>query len=326
MKNTSSSTDKLPLRNSKEWATIGIKGYVTLMTEFMKLSPSYDLAKRYRTEQWSEETLEQNLLALYGINQSQITEEDKQPLLDDFNRVLKTYAEFGDLTARSFDDWWEQRGLGIFGYDHEAPKPIKFGQLGRNQDTQNQLVNNLNTYLSVYRPRQGKPPTMFVAVPLGMTKRKLLKQLSQVIDKANVPVTAKTKISRHNLTAQRLRSKPLFKCLKVLMGRVMTPKTPLWRLGLRCNISDSEKITMTVKSKPNFTNVDQRIVLGVLTSRALKKAMLIAEHAARGDFPLSTNRRLPIFDWDEIYESMRKDKPQLKPRKPTHKEYKNNVV
>lgn len=316
----------LPRRNSKDWSNVGIKGYVNLMTGFMKLSPSYDLARRYRTEQWPKEMLEQNLLALYGLNQQLISIEDKQSLINDFNRVLMTYDEFGNLTAISFEDWWEKCGRKIFGFDYQTPIPTILGQLESNQDVQNGFTDNLNKYMSVDRALQGKPPTIFIALPLGIPKRRILKQISLLIDQAKVPVPIKAKSAKRSFTAQRLRSKALSTHLVLLMMRIKRPDLPLWKLGFYCNISPKSLMLGNPFGKPNSGNLDLRNVIGALTSRALKKAMLIAEHAARGDFPLSTKRRLPVFDWDELYESMRKDNLELKPREPTHKQYKNNVV
>lgn len=287
------------------------------MTEFMKLSPSYDLARRYRQQQWPEDTLHRHLLALYGIPRHEsLQNTEVQELINDFDRVLKTYDEFGDLAATDFDTWWDERGLAIFGYDYEVLRPTKIGQLDRDEDVRNEIAVNLERYLSTRRTRNDRPPTIFIALRLDIPKRRLLKQLSIMIDQANVPVPIKSQRTKRSLSAKRLRGKPLFKCLQVLKGRAMYPKTPLWRLGARCEISTSKKAAIPVDAKPNAMNVDQRLIMGVLTSRALRKATFIAEHAARGDFPMASARRLPIYDWDAVYECMRRSRPQLKPRTP----------
>ena len=45
----------LKKRNDKEWATLGIKGYVMLMIEFLRFSPSYELARRVHVRKPSDE-------------------------------------------------------------------------------------------------------------------------------------------------------------------------------------------------------------------------------------------------------------------------------
>lgn len=315
MENIADVKKKRPKRNPKEWGTAGIKPYVKLMTEFMRLSPSYDLARRYRLERWTDETLYAHIIELYQLKPSQASDEKMRlSLMSDFDRVLKTYDEFGDLSANQFERWWIERGIDIFGYDYSPPIPVKLAQLDRGEEVRDEINNILKKYLTEQRVSQGNPPTIFIALPLVLPKRRLLKQVSLMIDQAKVPVPIKAHKAKRSLTAKRLRYKPLQMCLDVLRGRAKNPDMPLWKLGLKCNISPKNKDSIEADAKPNSKNVDQRIVLGVLTSRALSRAIYIAEHAARGDFPLKTKRQVPVYDWEKIYEIMSRGVRKVSPR------------
>ena len=85
-------------RNNKAWATIGIKAYVMLMLQFLRFSPSYDLANTIHKEQLSEETWHKRLIDLYEqekVNGKNVvlTDKEKAALIEDFQLVLKTYEE-----------------------------------------------------------------------------------------------------------------------------------------------------------------------------------------------------------------------------------------
>lgn len=310
--------DDKPITSPRKTNAGGARPYVLLMTEYMKLSPSYHLARRYRLENWGDETLYAHIIELYQLKPNQASDETiRQSLMSDFDRVLKTYDEYGDLTQISFRDWWLGAGLDIYAHDHEVFHVTRFGRLERDEQDGKNILNNLERYLKQSRVSQNNPPTIFVAIPLGMTKRKALAQLSYIIDHEQVPVIVKAQKPKRPFTAKRLHQDTLRKYLNVLKGRAIDPELPLWKLGLKCNISSKNKDSITADAKPNNKNVDQRLVLAVLTSRALKKAIYIAEHAARGDFPLNTKRQVPEYDWDKIYEFMRKSDPKLPPREST---------
>ena len=78
-------------RNMKEWSSIGIKSYLMLMLEFLRISPSYELARKDRNEGLSAE--------------------DRLSLPSDYQEVLKTYDEFGDVRKIPFETWWTTTGI-----------------------------------------------------------------------------------------------------------------------------------------------------------------------------------------------------------------------
>jgi hypothetical protein len=140
-------------------------------------------------------------------------------------------------------------------------------------------------------------------------------ELSRLIDKTNIAVPPKAQKAKRVLTKQRLRSKPLFIYIRLLSYKSGNPSLSHWKLGLLAKVSPKHSEDMELDTKVSSKNIDQRMNLTVLTSRALRKAKLVAENAARGVFPSTDPRELPVFDWDSVYESLRIVYPNLKPRK-----------
>jgi hypothetical protein len=76
----------LPNKSMKDWATKGIQGYVMLMLEYLRISPSYELARKAKMDK--------------------LTASEMKRLPKDFDLVLKTYDEYGDVSTIKFADWW----------------------------------------------------------------------------------------------------------------------------------------------------------------------------------------------------------------------------
>lgn len=307
----------IPNRASKEWSTRGIKQYVLLMVEFLRLSPSYAVAREADVNRLSKGEIEQKLFALYETDERPLSSDEKSALVKDFDRVTKTYAEFGDVLTIDFDVWWLERGADLFGFDYERPRITKIAQLDKDEKHTNTPASLFNEYLQSDRVKQGMPPSLILALPLGVPKRTLMMELSKLIDRANVAVPPKAQKAKRTLTKQRLRSKPLFMFIKLLMYKAGSPSSALWKLGLRANVSPKYSADIALDSKVTSKNIDQRLNLTILTSRALRKAKLIAENAARGEFPSTEARELADFDWDAVYERLRIANPRLRARKKT---------
>ncbi len=307
----------IPNRASKDWSTKGIKQYVLLMVEFLRLSPSYALAREEVLDGLNQTQIEQKLFAMYETAEAPLSVATKATLLKDFELVQKTYTEFGDVYTMNFDDWWLTTGADLFGFDYERPRITNSAQLAKDEAYSESPTALVDAYLKTDRVKQGMPNSLILALPLGVPKRTLMMELSRLIDKTNIAVLPKAQKAKRTLTKQRLRSKPLFMFIKLLMYKAGSPSSPLWKLGLRANVSAKYSEDISLDSKVSTKNIDQRLNLTILTSRALRKTKLISENAARGHFPSTEARELPDFDWVSTYERLRIVYPQLKARKKT---------
>jgi len=320
----------LKKRNDKEWATLGIKGYVMLMIEFLRFSPSYEFARRVHVQKPSDEEWQKVWFSMYQKERKEeLTDEEKNWLIDDFKLVQKTFEEYGDIThvtQRNFDHWWIERGMDIYAVEHQKPrvwtilklenktvpedeKVVNDEDKGEEEDKGELFQKRMNRYLKTAYKREGEPPALILTVPLGVDKKQTLSQIAKLIEKANVPVLPIAKKAKRELTAQRLRSKPLFAALHLLMGKSMAPKLVLWRLGVRTKVSPKNAVGLDPTLNLTTQNVDKANRMAILTSRALKRAKLLTENAARGLFPCADDRMMPYFNYSAIYKRMQAARP-----------------
>ena len=94
-----SRTPPRDFRKDGLWATK--VGFYLLWMEYLAISPSYELARRWRM--------------------GSLTKDEQQRLPADFDAVLSVYDDLGDVQRTDFRDWWQDRAMAVFG--HEGVKP-----------------------------------------------------------------------------------------------------------------------------------------------------------------------------------------------------------
>ena len=94
-------------RNDGVWAAN--LGFYLLWMEYLAVSPSYELARRFRANDLSEQELD--------------------TLPADFEDVLAVYDDLGDVQRVRFLDWWSERALSVFGYKGSKPRVRKIDVL-----------------------------------------------------------------------------------------------------------------------------------------------------------------------------------------------------
>lgn len=286
----------LPNKAMKDWSTKGIRGYVMLMFEYLRISPTYELARKTR-------------------NRS-ITAAEKKLLPADFDLVLKTYDDYGDVSKITFADWWATVGINLYGTEYIKPQVRHIANIDKDEEYEPSFAKALEHYFKTHRKLEGSGHALIVAIPLGMHKRTIIKEVSNLINKTGVTVPPKAKKAKRSLAAQRLRSAPLFIGLELLWTKAKHPSWVNWRVGVAANVSPTNAEGLDIsQKKASAKTADQRINMAILTSRALKKAQYIAENAARGRFPDPKPIALPEFNYDDIYRRMRIARPNLKQRK-----------
>jgi hypothetical protein len=315
MNKAQKSTSALPGRTMKDWSTKGIKGYVMLMVEFLRISPSYELARQIRSQGLDKKTENKLITQLYEAQGKTLSAIDKQDVITGFQAVLATYDQFGDISTQSFDDWWQARGIYIYGTPFSKPLVKQIARIDKDEDFEPMFNKVYEHYLTKTRAAEGNPISLILGVPLGMPKADLLRQISKLIDIAKVPLATKSARASKALAAKRLRSEPLFIQLRILMAKAQYPDMQLWKVGLWAKVSAKHAKTLDLKeSKKKFEDADSKEHLAILTSRAFKNAKQVAENAARGSFPSSKPVKLPNYDFEDIYSRLRMHYKTLKPR------------
>lgn len=308
----------------KKLSSSSLQGYVMLMFEFLRISPSYALAARISNEKISMAQQVELIAQLYhSSNKKPLSTEDKQQLFYNFQPVLKTFEEYGDLISVNFETWWKQIGQYLYDQDGSHPRTYSIAQLDKGGTLTPQVMEQINHYFNVSRQVDEQPAVVIMAIPLGLPKKKQLELISKRLDHHKISLPIRAASSRRPLAAERLRNQPLIHGLGLLWARAREPKLPLWKVGAVCKVSPTYSSQVDpFKDKALDKNADTRETLTTLTYRMIKRAQLIAENAAHGLFPSHNLRPLPRFDAEEAYQRMIKYKPGMsrdkKPRPRTN--------
>jgi hypothetical protein len=270
--------------NQPGWHTRPTVAY-ELMFEYLRLSPSYELARK--------------------ANQEGLSDEDKKNLPADFDKVLKTYKLLGDVQKILFRYWWVERGLRIFGNPYKKPKVHLISDIQNGKElTARDVASDLDIYLQGARTEEGLERTLLIALPVGLKKTEYKKQIEKIL--AELKDETKEAESKIRLHGQRLRAPVLFKGLRLLWFKAAKPKWAAWRLGAHSRFSDSYSkeldVTNTRRLDRESTEIYDRLMMTKITTRALKKYEAIAENAARGKFPCED----PVEQLDFNYPALAK--------------------
>jgi len=267
---------------TKDWHTRPTVGY-QLMFEFIRLSPSYELARKYHAE---------------GLSAA-----EKKNLPPDFDLVLTTYELFGDVQRILFRQWWIKIGIKVFGNPFAKPKVHKVVDLNGGQDiTSDQIKSEINHYLQDIRRDQGLPGAVIVAIPLGLKKAEVKRQVEKIL----LQSTAQKQVVKKpvkQLEGQRLRPDVLFNGLRLLWFKAAKPQWEDWRLGVFAELSKPYAKVLDINAPRRTTNsleADDRNIMARTTNRALKKYQFIAENAARGRFPVEDALHHADFDYSNL--------------------------
>lgn len=241
-----------------------------LWFEMLGLSPSYELARRYRA------------------SNGKLSSEDQARLPKDFDRVLAVYDDFGDVNHSFFRLWWLERGLRLMGSEGKLPKVTTLAKLNKNDLDSKQITIALQGHLKGEWIEQNQPNSLVLSIPLNQTRQQTLRQIKRLLDlhieTKHVPEPAKYKLATKNIHVQNV-----VDAMSVLWIRSAKPDWPLWKVGVESKVSKKHSKKFNVATtKRNDTNFDDLRSLEMMTSRKYKIARYIVENAARGIFPCQT--------------------------------------
>jgi hypothetical protein len=250
-------------RSDGVWATK--LGFYLLWMEYLAVSPSYELARRYRAG---------------GLSHA-----EQEQLPADFDTVLAVYDDLGDVQRVTFLDWWSERGLSVFGYEGAKPRVQRIDTL-RN-DRHRKAAERVQKFIEDDWTEQGQPNAMLVSIPVGLTKTQITRQLGKLLARyGEEHRVLPERAAKYPLVGTRQRKDTLFRYLFVVWVRCAMPRQPLWRVGARAKVSDTYSRELDAGARiARGEQVYDRSVLAVLTSRAWSRGLALAENAARGRFP-----------------------------------------
>ena len=250
--------------------------------EYLRLSPSYELARRYRLEKLSAT--------------------DKKRLPKDFDQVLKVFDDFGNLQQQLFKPWWVKTGLTLMGTPTKRPTPKSVAKLTSNKD-QKKVLENVEKYLRNDWVEIGEPETLLLAIPLNIKRSRLMTEITQILSDSisNKPTQVK---AQYQLLRKKTHLQTLKIGIKTLWIRALRPDGELWRIGAETEISKTYSKEVDAKTiKKTVLTSQARQMLTIMTSRALLNATMVAENAARGIFPSNAKHPNAVkFDSHEFHQ------------------------
>lgn len=263
-------------RQGDKWARSEDVEWFQLWLQYLRLSPSYELARKCRSGE------------LAGT----------EALPADFDAVLAVYDDLGDVLVPRFLDWWRAVGIQHFGFTGEKPSPAFIGTIQHGGD--NDVSDALANYMSREWEKQGEPTAVVAAIPVGLPKAQLLKWLDGIMPEQ---VRGRPAEPTYKLHKKKLHRRPMWLYVRVMLARAANPNMTLWQIGEKVKLSNTYSDQELRSQQRTYDQAGDRKNLKELTSRALKRGQMIAENAARGIFPLYANcpHAMP-FNWAETHE------------------------
>lgn len=238
-----------------------------LWFEILSLSPSYELARRFRE------------------NKGRLSKEDRARLPADFEQVLRIYDDFGDVQRVYFRDWWLDRGIRLLGSRGDRPETEFLFKVPQGQRPDNNRLKRPAWYFSTVWHEAQQPDVMLLAVPLNIGRQKALREVKRLIDQHAVPVYEPPP-PQYKLADKDMHNQSILDAVRVLYVRAAKPDYKLWQVGVAAQISKTySKMFDVAKTKRNAMNSEEIRSLEMMTSRKLRQARYLAENAARGIFP-----------------------------------------
>jgi len=240
--------------------------FYMLWFEYLAISPSYELARRHRA--------------------GALTDAEREKLPTDFDRVLEVFDDLGDVRRILFKSWWAERAVHYFGSVGSKPKVQRLATLRPKKKTE-VAAGRVNQFVANIWREQGQQPTMIAAIPLGMPKAKVLKAVAALLDSHPIEDRTVNINPKYRLAGKRQNSDALFAYLRTVHFRSAMRTQELWRVGAKAKVSFSysKSVDPTADVHRGGQGAHERIMLTIMTSRALLRGRLIAENAARGTFP-----------------------------------------
>lgn len=244
-----------------DWRMVFVRAY-------LQISPSYQLAHRA--------ALDTSVL--------------NADLPNDFSTVQALYADLGDVWGLSEADWWAKYAIQAIAtpirkqahlVDHLEALPIRTrDQMDKqHNDALNEHINEYAHYLFGYYALSGFPEMILIGVPVEAKVADAKRCATDLIEAAFKKSAPSKHQPKYELARKsRLHRETLEKALFAVRARAQFDGPTLAQIGDLVDWRfDHTKWTATDKYQCNISKTNQ-------TSELIRKAVTIAEWAARGDF------------------------------------------
>ena len=256
--------------------------------EFLVCSPSFETAGNSRL----------------GL----LTDEEVAKLPSDFDAVLEVWDNLGPIVSATFREWWDGWAKGYFAVESSVPRVQLLGPTH---------LSYKSTYKSDFERRKSFPKEIgwaretskILIFSTALKRKDVMKSIkSQLLelefeqkpDDSRKPIYQLGKIGKMRPALQ--------KYLTALKMRGRYPDEELWGIGVRAELNKAAKEWPKLDGVPQKLGPDECQLMSIITSRALFRARMISEHAARGRFPVHAklDTAAKKFNLDDLSEKVRK--------------------
>lgn len=255
-----------------------------MMFEFLRLSPTYELARIARTR---------------GL-----TNEEQNKCPGDFKKVLATYDLIGDVNHVLFRQWWLDTGLKLFGNPYSKPQLHEIVLFKNGQETDIALIEDkFKSHYAKAREDEGLSAALILSIPLELKRSEIIKIFKHQLDQHHIEDVQNGVQPKIKLLGHKFHTKAMLKGLRLLCMKAVKPNLENWRLGVLSEISPSYSKVLDPKAprKPKDSiEMDDRIILGKIVFRSIEKFETIVENAARGKFPSEEKVELTDFEYPKL--------------------------
>ncbi len=267
------------IRDGDRWIAFGTMKQVATWFEFLRFSPSYELARRYRAGELSP-----------GAS-----------LPNDFDTVLAVYDDLGDVSCE-MADWWLNGAYRQFGQGGKKPGVVGLGTASSANPEFDRITTNVERYRQTDWVEQGERTVMVVAIPVGLPKAQIARQVALLLEEYPAEERILSpQAPKYRITGKKLDWDSIYRYRRCLDAKADLAGATLWQIGLRANLSSTYTKLLNALDEPPHKQTEYRLALKILTSRGLHRGHMIAENAARGIFPTySTCQNAVQLDWERI--------------------------
>lgn len=267
------------IRDGDRWITFGAMKQVAAWFDFLRFSPSYEMARRHRAGELPSGT----------------------SLPKDFDTVLAVYDDLGDV-LREMADWWLDGAYRQFGQGGKQPSVVGLGTVSSDNPEFDRIGSNVERYRQTEWVAQGERTVMVVAIPIGLPKAQIAKQVALLLEEYPAEERILSpQAPKYQIKGKKLDWDSIYRYRRCLDAKADLAGATLWQIGLRANLSSTYTKLLNAPNEPPTKQAEYRQALKILTSRGLNRGHMIAENAARGIFPRYAKcaGAMPM-DWDRI--------------------------
>ncbi len=250
--------------------------------EYLSCSPTYEAARRFHA--------------------GDLRDEEIAALPSDFDRVLRCYDDLGDVSSTTFNDWWSERAIKYFGVESTLPLVSAIGPA--HEDVSELTLAERRKRRWLEREKGwARQTSQILAFSTALKRRDVLRKIRQEL--AGIEFEKKPIDERKALyplqKVGKMRS-ALKKYKITLRNRSRYQDEDLWSVGVRSKVTLTADKWPWVDGKPVRLGDRDCQIMAIATSRALLRAKMICENAARGIFPSHAKLETAAekFDFEKI--------------------------